>query len=637
MTRWFGLGSGILSLPAGTGSFSIATTPSTSTATKVPYSPNLVAGPTGLDPYRPWSTTVIDGEFFLTNGWDSPRRWDRTLGAFAYMGSVAPTTFALALSSAGSPAAIPTGQTARYYLVGLNSTLDKESAPQGGGELTIANSSGATRDVTITWTASEFAVDQDKVRIYRALYQTDDFKKVADVAVATATYLDVTPDASLISNASWNGAQRTTLPPAFAGILESQGLLLGWERSGNVLRYSQGVRVSGTFVADDFPEENILQVGSDESTGPLTAVISYHRSNILWKRRAIYEMAGSDISTWDIRTLTTARGTFNPRTVVGVDRWFICLDELGMYKLTPGLYAGNLGSVEDQYHAPMQPIYDRMNLSASDLFWAQHIPESGQVIFWVALDYDPIPNTGIIFNYGTGKFGGIVTRRNPTVGAYLNDSQGVRHPCFGDDMGYLWEDLYAQSEGCFSGDNTAVVTSGVDSTRVVTASAAAFSSTLQGAPGTPLDRYSSAGTLIDENRVYSNTGTAITTYLYPTTTVAAGNSVAVGVIPGVFETGQFAFSTHEMKNVRDVYVEFASGVSGSVRIDTALDDDDFIRKWEQSLASDVRAIIPMGNVNGTNSDRCWVWKLRVSQRYANLGFSVRALHIHYDLMLGKRS
>lgn len=622
---------------ASAGSFTIPTPPSSSTASKIPYAPNFSAGPTGLDPYRAWSVAVIDGEFFMTNGWDSPRRWDKTLGIWAYMGSTAPTTFALALSAAGSPAAIPTGQTARYYLVGCNSTLDKESAPQGGGEVSIANATGATRDVTITWTASEFAADQDTVRIYRALNLTDDFKRVATVAVATATYLDVTPDATLRGNSAitdWDGATRTTLPPKFTGIIESQGRLIGWDKSGDFVRYSQPVRVLGTFRADDFPEDQVLQIGSDEQTGPPTALVNYQRSVIVWKRHAIYEWAGFDIATWDVRGLTTSRGTFNPNTVVAVDRNFICLDENGIYKFTPGLYAGAVGAVEEMYRTPMQPIVARLNLAASDTFCATHWPTVGQVVFWVALDYDPTPGHGIVFNYSTGRFQGIITRRQPTATGYLSDAQGALHPIIGDDMGYVWEEDYAESEGVFAGDNTATITSGAASTRLLTATGAAFSTTtVAGAPGTPMERYDSSGSVIDDgNRVYSATSTALTTYLYPSAAVSVGDSVAIGVIPAVLETGKLHFGSHEMKNVRWTYLEFDSGVSGSIRMDTSLDDAAYVRKIETSLATDVRTYVPQANTTNRNNGQCWTWRLRLSQRYANLGFHIRAIHVQYDIL-----
>lgn len=636
MSLFYPRGSSLLAVPAGGGTFSIPTPPTSSTASVVPLNPNLTAGPSGLDTYRPWRPVVLDGELFICNGWDTPRRWDRTNGVWSYMGSAAPTDFG-ALSLTGAPGtAIPTGQTARYYLVGYNSTLNKETAPQGGGDVTIANASGITKDVVIPWTAGSLPVEFDKRRIYRALNLTDDYHLVAEVADATATYTDTTADATLRTNGSrsWDGTIRTTLPFAWEGMAEDQGICFAWLRGQDSLYYTRGVRTVGTYIADDFNLVPIV-IGADEGTGSPTAYVALNGSAVIWKRGAIYEKTGDSIANWAIRTLTTARGTFNPKTVVALPNYFLCLDELGIYRLSGSMSAGMVGSIEEMYHAPMQPIIDRLNLSAANTFESTHLETLGIVVFWVALDHDPTPGHGIVFNYGKGRFEGLVTRRYPTATGFLRDATGTRHPCFGDDMGRLWEMNYAESEGVFAGSNTGTRTAGSGLT--VTCGAASFDTTEPaGAPGSPMERYDSTGSVVDENRVYSATSTALTTYLYPTTAQASGDTVAIGVIPALLETGMFAFATHEAKFVHEIYLEYESGVSGSVRVDTAMDDDDFVLKWEQSLATGVRDLIPTANATSKNWDRCWYWRLRVSQRYANLGFSLRAIHVRWSYILGKR-
>lgn len=634
-SRYFGPGAS-----AGT-TFTIPTTPSSSTADKVPLAPSWTAGPTGLDQYRPLRPCVVDGELYVCNGFDTPRRWDRANNAWNYMGSTAPTTFALALSAAGAPAAIPTGQTARYYLVGYNSATGKETAPQGGGEVTIANASGGTRDVTITWTASEFPSDTDFVRAYRALNTTDDFKRVNGdgTAVATATYLDVTPDATLRALSvlyTWDGATRTTLPSAFTFMFEDGGRIYGAERSGDFLSYGQPIRAVGTSVVEDFRSGNILQIGADDGTGPPTAGVPFHGTTVIFKRAACYEKTGDSPLTFEVRRLSGSRGTFNPCTVVPLDKWLICLDVRGIYRLTTGLFANGGGSVEEIARSPFQPILDRLNLGAADTFHAVHLETQSVIVFWVALDFDPEPQHGIVFDYIRGRFMGLLTRRTPTASGYWLDSSGVRHPAFGCDMGYVWEDLYAESEGVFAGDNTATATS--ESGLVLTASGAAFNTTAaSGVLGAPMEEYTTAGVVTDENRVYSATGTALTRYLYPTTAFATGNTLAVGVIPAVLETGQFDFSTHESKDVKIIFLQYDSGPQGSVRLDTAVNDSDFALKFEQSMATGVRALIATANVTSRNLDRCWVWRLRIAQRYANIGFAINAIHVQYTVVPGRQS
>jgi hypothetical protein len=114
--------------------------------------------------------------------------------------------------------------------------------------------------------------------------------------------------------------------------------------------------------------------------------------------------------------------------------------------------------------------------------------------------------------------------------------------------------------------------------------------------------------------------------------------VAVGVIPAVYVSAMFSFNTHEEKNVREVILEYEAGVNGNIRLDTALDDEGFNIKFEQSMATGAsRAIVPMANATITRKrDECFMWRLMVTQRYANLGFSLRAIHVHYDQEFGRR-
>lgn len=630
----------LAALPAGSNSFTIPATPATSAASHIALAPNFTAGPTGLDQYRPWRPLVVDGELYVFNGFDQPRRWNRTANRWDYLGSAAPSDFALALSAAGVPAAIPTGVTARYYVVGVNTTLDKETAPQGGADLTIANASGATRDVTVTWTPGALPAEFDSRRIYRALDNTDDYKRIATVADATGTYLDVTPDASLLSQAAilaWNGAERTTLPPVFVDGIQHKGRIFAFERAGDWIRYSRPIRTAGTAVVEDFPEKNVLQIGSDDCTGAPTALVVYQGALVVFKELASFDIPGDDVSVMVASRVTGARGTFNRKTVVALERGLLCLDKKGIYRVTPGMYADGTGAVQEMWRASMQPIIDRLNLGASSLFHADLIQRENIVIFWVALDFDPEPGHGIVFDYVRDIFLGLVTRRNPTAAGVLYGADGAQHHVFGCRMGFVWEDQYAESEGVFAGDNTATLTAGSATTRIFTASAAAFSTTvLTGPLGTPFDRYSSDGTIVDENSVYAASATTLTTYLFPSAAYATGDTVAVGVIPGVFESAQLSLDTHQLKNVRDLYVEFASGVSGSIGIDVRLDDGAWVRKGELSLATLIRDIVPIANVTDRNDGQSWRFQYRISQRYANLGFSIRAVHIHFDEIAERR-
>lgn len=641
MSTFLPLNTSVLRLPAlTTSSFSVPTTPASSSSAKIPLAPQFTAGPTGMDPYRSLRHFVVDGEFYVANGFDQPRRWNRSAGTWAYLGSAAPADFGLALSAAGSPAAIPNGVTARYYVVGVNTTLDKETAPQGGADLAIANSSGGTRDVTVTWTPGSLPAEFDSRRIYRALNQTDDYKRIATVADATGAYLDVTPDASLLSQAAilaWDGAVRTTLPPAFADCIEDGGRIWAFERAGDWVSYSRQIRPLGTAVVEDFRAGDIVQIGADDGTGAPTALVPYQGALVIFKATSGYMKTGDVPPDCTVSRFCPDRGAFNRNTVVPLTRGLFVLDMKGPYRVTPGMYAEGGGVVEETWRQSCQPLVDRFNLGAADRFHAVHLARESVVIFWVALDFDPVPQHGLVFDYVRDLFLGVVTARRQTAAGILRGADGSLHPCFGNDLGFVYEDLNGESEGVYAGDNVATLTAGSDTTRVLTASGAAFSTSATLGPiGTPLDRYNSAGTVVDENWVYAGTGTTVTTYLYPSAAYASGDSIAVGVIPGVMETMMFQFETPELKDVRDVVLEFASGVSGSIRIDMKLDDGSWIRKGEQSLATLIRSIIPVANTTNRNDGQCWRFQFRISQRYANLGFSIRSVAIPFVVIPERR-
>jgi hypothetical protein len=635
--------SGLLLASSGGGGggsgFTVPTTPATSTATKAPLNPNFTAGPTGLDPYRPWCTAQLAGNIFVVDGWDTNRRWDPTLGtSWATIGTVAPATFALALSAAGTPAAIPNGQTARYYVVFYNPTTGEETAPQAGAELTLANASGALRDMTITWTAAEAPTGFTKARAYRALYGTDTFLKAIEADTSAATMLDVSNDAAITAtNVLYVSTWRTTLSPTAVGIQVSGNRIFLWDRSFEGLYYGGLYDATAAFRCTDFKSTWIVPIGSGK--GAPRAMHPYYGSDIVWLRAAIFEKDGVDPATWSVRELSSQRGAINQRCVLPLDGRFLVLDDNGIYEWTPGGVPQVAGVAPGMRASPMQPYFDRMNLAAAETFHIQHIQEEKLAIFWVALDFEPIPNTGFVFDYGAGRFIGPYDARWSCAAGRLADAVGTLHPIRGCDMGYGWEDEYAQSEGVFAGTNAVAATAGSGLT--IAASTASFDTTVAaGAPGTPMDRYNSVGAVVDENRVYSATGTVLTGYYYPVTAYATGDQIGIGVIPGIFETSYIDFQTPWQVWVRNVIIDFENGPAGNLRLDTALDAADFTYRQEQALnatnANDssgiVWSILPVSNAN-----RGRLFAVRFSQRYANLGFSFSGIHIHSDDLPERRS
>jgi len=134
---------------------------------------------------------------------------------------------------------------------------------------------------------------------------------------------------------------------------------------------------------------------------------------------------------------------------------------------------------------------------------------------------------------------------------------------------------------------------------------------------------------LDENRVQAATSTVITPYYYSDDIPSVGDSIAIGVIPAVARTPRMTLSTPEWKWVRAVIVEHDNGVSGNLRADSAVDEDSFALAREIDTTTNIRTTMKV-------SDRGWTWSFKLSQRYANLGFNVRGVHMQYMIVPGRR-
>lgn len=615
----------VLDLPAGSDSFEVPSVPATSSSDKVLLAPNFQEGTTGKDAYRPWSHAVLDGLYYFANGYDQPWRWDGST-KHRTMGATAPTTFSIStIAGAGTFA---NGTTHDYYLVFYNSVTGKETAPQqtsGVPGVTATNSSGGARDFKIDWTDPND--EYDYARIYRRLQNSDNYRLVSTTAIATATFTDTVTDAN-VSTTAYVTTYRATLPPIFDWIAAYQGRLWGGFRDSATVHYAQEVRTDSRLVAEDFPDGWILQPGAEDGTGGVVAMLPHYASAYFFKRRACFELTGSDLTTWAIRKINDDRGCLSERCIVQLDENALILDERGLYWWTTSGEAVVFGSTSGARESPLQPIWDRMNLGAADTFFAVKDPATRTVTFHVALDYEPVPNVGIVVDYGRNIFVSQDTLCWGMAGGVLRDSLGGFHLTRACDLGYLWEVGYGESEGVFAGDSTGTITTGTHN--AIEASASTFdTTTADGIPGAPYERYDTDGTLLDQNRVAAATSSVITPYYFSSDTPAVDQTVAAGVIPAVARTPRMTLNTPEKKWVRMLIVEHDNGVAGTVRVDTAINEGTFTLQKEMSVQTNIRSMVPV-------SDRCWTWSVQFSQRYANLGFTLRGVHIQYVAVPGQR-
>lgn len=614
-----------LSLPT-SGSFAIGAPPAPAEPARALLSPSFGAAKfTGKDAHRPWIAADLDGYRFFANGFDQPWWWD--LGSNAYdMGSTVPTTFSGATqSTAGNW--LPDTESRTYRVAYRNSTTGKETAPQ---EFTVTNSAGADRAVRISDSGSASG-EFDQVAIYRALKGTGSFVKVAFVASGSMPYDDETDEDTVRSATPYVRRYRTTKPPVFVGVAAAWGRVLGWTGNDSNLYYGQAARTDGEFVAGDFPSANILQIGPTDGLGEITAVREWYSQILVFKRRAVYAIDGAfgtspgDHLQLQVRALFTERGCLAPRTIVVADDILLALDERGVIAFDGGGRPVLVGATEETRDSPLESVWARLNRDAARYWHAQLDEENGLVYFHVALDYSPVPNYRVTFNYRENVYVSVDPYFWSHATGYLDDAAGRQHLCRLDFLGFIWEDAVGNTNGVSTGDLVADVSGG--DVQTISCSAAAFDTTdTAGLPGARFDRYDSGGDVIETNLVASGTSTSLSPFFWSATAVASSQSVAVGVIPARFRTPLLHFLTTNRKVIARMEVNHeieASSVDMLFR--GRCDDESFARLGTNSGEVALDGSDGVTNVSIEQYGRAW--QLEGSQRRAGLDFALLSIDV----------
>lgn len=482
----------------------------------------------------------------------------------------------------------------------------------------MTNGSGGTRNIVVTWT--DPVAEWDKVRIWRRLQNSDNFRMVAEVAIATATYTDTTTDTTLQSNGTlYVPRYRTTLPPIFAGIVQWQGRLFGWTGEDSNLYYAQQALTGAEFVCDDFPDGNILQAGVNDGLGAITAVVPYYTSLLVFKERGCYEVTGDSLATWAVSPLFEDRGAFSPRVVAAMEGSLMVLDRRGLYEWRPGMQPSPVGALDGTDTSPLQPIWDRMNTAVAGTFFSVADKAQRVLRFHVALDFEPTPNAAVVWDYAVNRLVSVDTAEWGCTGGSLFDAAGAEHVVRLDDIGFLWEENYGTAEGLYAGDSGGAITSYDAATFTITASGAAFSTnTLTGIVGCPMRRYSGT-TVLDTNRVWSGSGTTLVPYLFsPTSTPSAAQTCKVGIVASRWATGKSRYGTSEKKHIRRGALEFDEQTTGTLAILGTDDDGTEASLFTLDMSQGVRGIFPV-------KKRTRTWRLAVEQDDPAQTYSVRAM------------
>lgn len=628
---WFG-GAG-----AGTTTvYSLPVPPTPTTGSTSIYRPAFSTGPSGKHPTEPWDSCVVDGVQFFCNGYDQPWWWDEGSN-FYDLGGAAPTDFSLALSAAGAPAAIPTGKIARYYVVRAVSSLGKETAPQLAGAsdayfaegvpgISISNASGATRDVTVTWTP-DTGGQFDVRRIYRSLDGEDAYKLVKEVAEATGTYLDVDPDANIETNTAYVRTYRTTAPPLFDVMWTHQNRVWGAAADSAVACYGQIARDDARDVTQDFPDANVLMIEINDPFGGIRAGWSHNDFNYVFREEAVYQVDGQDATDFVVTRMYSGRGALCRRAMIEIDDGqLVVLDKLGLYGWSPGGQPVVLGKANATGLSRLAPIWKRMNLGAARHFHVVHEKDRNLLHFFIALDFEPVPNYVVVYDYKRDVF---LTDPYVWSGAsgLLEDSSGAEHRVRLDDVGVAWVDGVGNSDGVYAGATTATITAAPAWTCAET-----FDTTdADGTLGSAAIRYTSAGVAIEVNRIAVVGAHTLVPLYWNSTAVANGQLLAVGAIPSVAQSGKRTFTTDGLKQVTNVVVEHDVEASSSYTLYFRSAPDDVALAAPPVLTS-IDLSANKGRTPIAVSDRGWTWRWELSQSLPGMSWAVRALSIHYDVL-----
>lgn len=600
--------------------FTVATPPTPATGSRAPFRPTFTQKATGKCRYRPWVTTIASDYLFVANGWDQPFYF--TGAAYADMGSVEPTTGGG--STTGATGWVANGVTVAYYIVWRNSTLGKETAPHA---FTVANSSGGTRDIAITWTDPGIA-EFDKARIYRALAATGAYYKVADVTIATATYTDSATDATVGANAAYVRRWRTTKPPIFRVIAAHGNRIWGATGKDALLYYGQVWRTDGEFVLDDFPSAGattsggVLPVAPNDGFGPITAVVSYFESLYVFKQRACYRVTGSTVATFSVELVFSDRGCVAQRTAKVVEDRLYFLDVQGIYRMTPDGTLEPAAALKDTNESPLGPIWNRLNLDAAQFFNAAVDEQNGYYYLSVALDDDPVPLYIVPFDFRRNRYVSIDTNVCAMALGRLQDASGLQHFIRLDDLADVMEEAVLDADVVPSGTLAPIVTANT-ALGVLTASAASFYTTSGGLAGASVERYSSAGVVLDRNRIAANTGTTITLLYYSAEAVTnAADVLGIGPIPACFRSGSLDFGdTRHKKKVASAIFQYDLAASSTIKVQGFADSQSDVLLKDFALSrTQEEQLVPV---------RQWgfAWGFQVSNRAANEPWSISAVDI----------
>ncbi len=244
-----------------------------------------------------------------------PARWDSTATQVERVGYPAPSV--AATPSVGAATGL-TG-TYSYVYTYYNSVTGKESdwSPVSS-TVTVAN-----QKINVALPTTSPGSTADKKRLYRNANGGTAYLFVADVLIATASYVDSTSDASL--GLQIRDAGKNALPPDSVFIVTAHKARF-FMVDGNdpyTLKFSEGYTGNNNLV-EYFPSGNSVTISHE-----ITGLFSNPGSLLIFGIRSISLLSGSTEADFNIQPLYEGVGTLFPNSIAGNGDYVVFLAESG--------------------------------------------------------------------------------------------------------------------------------------------------------------------------------------------------------------------------------------------------------------------------------------------------------------------
>jgi hypothetical protein len=429
------------------------------------------------------------------------------------VGQIAPTAApGLATTGAGSI----TG-TYEGYVVWYDSTLDHESSPSA----TSSAVAFAAQQRRWTKPAGAPGSNYDYWRIYARRTDTNEanFFKVADVAIATATYDEQVSDTARVDAGAGPLSSSNNPPPAFAfmGLYKDHGI--GVKADESYFYVSKQGDLESWHPSDKFAVER----GRGK---PLRACIQYGTETLLFKPTRTFRLVG-DRLPFRVEPIHTEFGNVSQESGIEVERLFYGWDE------QKGPYVTDLVNWRTLADNRISRTLSSFNRDYAADIKAEHVPDLNLVVWVLSTDSTQRRRrTMLAYNYRTAAWCAPITGLEfASLARFTTASEGVKL-YVGDYWGRVYRMFSGDSDGAPSTSTLeATVTSATSST--VVASGASFYTTGNGLAGQRVLVKSPAGAY-QWRRIQSNTADTITldttNDVAWTTTPEAGWTVYAGAI-----------------------------------------------------------------------------------------------------------